>query len=98
MPFPFRKPRRLSITVSHRLYEALLRCSDEQGRSLSNYAAFLLESSLERNSTDGQPLERSAAVIPVNIQRTPQPVAMFRPDFSRRFDPDPSAKTKQPAA
>ena len=38
-----RRPVRISITISHALYESLLRTSDEQGRSLSNLAAYLLE-------------------------------------------------------
>lgn len=38
-----RKPVRISITISHALHQALLRISDEQGRSLSNLAAYLLE-------------------------------------------------------
>jgi hypothetical protein len=37
----------ISITVSHHLYEQLLQCSDLQGRSVSNLAAFLLESALD---------------------------------------------------
>lgn len=41
---PFRAPRRITITVSWSLYEALIRRSDFEGRSLSNLAAFLLES------------------------------------------------------
>lgn len=38
-----RKPVRISITISHALHESLLQCSDNQGRSLSNLAAYLLE-------------------------------------------------------
>jgi hypothetical protein len=38
-----RKPVRISITISHALHESLLQCSDDQGRSLSNLAAYLLE-------------------------------------------------------
>ncbi|NDG74003.1 MAG: hypothetical protein EBX49_01400 [Synechococcaceae bacterium WB8_1B_136] len=44
-----RHPRRISITVNHALYEQLMQASDHQGRSLSNYAAFLLETALERS-------------------------------------------------
>jgi hypothetical protein len=47
MPVLFRKPQRISITVSHHLYELLTQCSDLQGRSVSNLAAFLLESALD---------------------------------------------------
>ena len=44
---PFRSSKRLTITVPQSTLEALAeRCSME-GRSLSNLAAFLLESALE---------------------------------------------------
>ena len=42
-----RKSVRISITVSHALHAALQRLSDEQGRSLSNLAAYLLETANE---------------------------------------------------
>ena len=45
----FRKPQRISITVNHQLYQQLLEHSDHQVRSLSNLAAFLLESALAHN-------------------------------------------------
>lgn len=38
-----RKPQRITITVSWSVYKALLNASDQQGRSLSNLAAFWLE-------------------------------------------------------
>ena len=38
-----RKPQRISVTVSQATYERLLTMSDEQGRSLSNLCAYLLE-------------------------------------------------------
>lgn len=41
-----RSPQRLSVTVSHHLYELLQNRSDDEGRSMSNLAAFLLEQSL----------------------------------------------------
>lgn len=43
----FRSPKRISITVSHATYERLLKRSDREGRSLSNLAAYLLETSTE---------------------------------------------------
>ena len=53
---PFRAPRRISITIPYAVYTHLLSISDEQGRSLSNYAAHLLElSMLQRSSADIQP-------------------------------------------
>jgi hypothetical protein len=41
-----RSPRRVTITVPYALYSELLARSDQQGRSLSNLAAFLLEAAL----------------------------------------------------
>jgi hypothetical protein len=54
MPIQFRKPRRLSVTINEQLYQRLLRDSDQQGRSLSNYAAFLLENALEHSIASEQ--------------------------------------------
>jgi hypothetical protein len=42
----FRSPKRITITIPHSVFSGLLAASDEQGRSLSNYAAHLLELSL----------------------------------------------------
>lgn len=42
-----RRPRRLSVTISDSTYRELLRRSDDQGRSASNLAAFLLERGLQ---------------------------------------------------
>lgn len=42
----FRSPRRISVTVPDAVYAYLQSCSDHQGRSLSNYAAHLLEQSM----------------------------------------------------
>jgi CopG-like RHH_1 or ribbon-helix-helix domain, RHH_5 len=39
----FRKPRRMTITLPHATYVELERRSCEQGRSLSNLSAYLLE-------------------------------------------------------
>ncbi len=43
---PFRRPVRVTITIPYNAYQALLELSNIQGRSLSNLAAYLLESSL----------------------------------------------------
>lgn len=43
----FRKPVRITITINHAIYSALESRSSEQGRSISNLAAFLLEASLQ---------------------------------------------------
>jgi hypothetical protein len=41
-----RQPRRISITLSHHVHETLLNRSEEEGRSVSNLCAFLLEEAL----------------------------------------------------
>jgi len=41
-----RKPCRITITISHSVHQRLRCLSDEQGRSCSNLAAFLLETAL----------------------------------------------------
>jgi hypothetical protein len=54
-----RQPRRISITLSYQVHEALLSRSEEEGRSLSNLCAFLLEEALRDASRlllDGKPL------------------------------------------
>ena len=43
----FRRPQRLTITVSWGLYEMLMKHSEEQGRSLSNLACYWLERQAE---------------------------------------------------
>jgi hypothetical protein len=45
-PSIFRKPVRVTITLPHNIYTHLKDRSDNEGRSLSNLAAFLLEKSL----------------------------------------------------
>ncbi|MFM9088240.1 MAG: ribbon-helix-helix domain-containing protein [Cyanobium sp.] len=46
-PSIFRKPVRVTITLPHNIYMHLKNRSDDEGRSLSNLAAFLLEKSLD---------------------------------------------------
>ncbi len=65
----FRKPRRLTITVSQHVMERLQHSSDQQGRSLSNYAAFLLESALQGTAAGEQRQVRSGADTSVHLQR-----------------------------
>lgn len=36
-------PKRISITVPHGIFEKIVQRSNEEGRSISNLAAFLLE-------------------------------------------------------
>ena len=45
----FRRPRRITITVPHHAFSALQQRSDLEGRSLSNLAAYLLETSLDQD-------------------------------------------------
>lgn len=49
----FRSPKRVSITVSHSVLSRLQQRSDEEGRSTSNLAAYLLEVAL--NALDDKP-------------------------------------------
>jgi hypothetical protein len=42
-----RKPVRITITVAHQVFETITSQADYQGRSTSNYAAFLLEHALD---------------------------------------------------
>jgi macrodomain Ter protein organizer (MatP/YcbG family) len=49
-----RQPRRISITLSYHVHESLLQRSEEEGRSMSNLCAFLLEDALRHQN--GQPL------------------------------------------
>lgn len=41
-----RQPKRISITLSYHVHESLLTRSEEEGRSVSNLCAFLLEDAL----------------------------------------------------
>ncbi len=51
----FRAPKRISITIPYALYAGLLAASDEQGRSLSNFAAHLLEMSMLQRGSSASP-------------------------------------------
>ncbi|MEY3767825.1 MAG: hypothetical protein RLZZ11_895 [Cyanobacteriota bacterium] len=46
-----RSPRRISITLPHHAFTYLVQRSNQEGRSLSNLAAFLLESAISENHT-----------------------------------------------
>ncbi len=41
-----RQPQRISVTLNFGVHQALLKRSEEEGRSMSNLCAFLLEESL----------------------------------------------------
>ena len=60
-----RQPRRISITLSYHVHEALLNRSEEEGRSVSNLCAFLLEEAL-RN--EGFRLSQPATLQPATVQ------------------------------
>lgn len=49
-----RHPQRICITLPHHVFEALLRKSGEQGRSMSNLSAYLLEMSLQSDAVREQ--------------------------------------------
>jgi hypothetical protein len=44
---PFRKPQRITFTINHSTHERLSELSYEQGRSLSNLVAYLVELRLD---------------------------------------------------
>lgn len=61
-----RQPRRISITLSYQVHEALLTRSEEEGRSLSNLCAFLLEEALRDASRlllESKPAQPRPAVL-----------------------------------
>jgi len=59
-----RQPRRISITLSYHVHEALLTRSEEEGRSVSNLCAFLLEDALRDQQRTLTP--QSAALSATN--------------------------------
>ncbi|NBW64055.1 MAG: hypothetical protein EBR33_13350 [Synechococcaceae bacterium WB4_1_0192] len=56
-----RQPRRISITLSYYVHEALLSRSEEEGRSVSNLCAFLLEDALRDQQRDALPTPAAMA-------------------------------------
>lgn len=52
-----RQPRRLSITISYLVFQTLLNRSEEEGRSMSNLCAFLLEEVLHQQALAAAPAE-----------------------------------------
>jgi len=94
-----RKPRRLTITVSEHVYQQLLDISEQQGRSLSNYTAYVLETALDRLSSCGCRSDRSDRVTGlVDSSRTLQPLPVLRQQLDRGLNPNSIAKAKQPVA
>jgi hypothetical protein len=64
MTLSTRHPMRITITVSHALYDYLGQRSQQEGRSMSNLAAFILESTVEE-----APLTRGQ--VPSHQRNTP---------------------------
>jgi len=58
-----RSPRRLTVTLPYTLYEALVERSDLEGRSLSNLAAFLLETALQGNGSPSSAFRPASARV-----------------------------------
>ena len=58
-PGPFLRPVRVTITVPYNAYQALVERSNVQGCSLSNLAAYLLESALQTTHQRDQTQVRS---------------------------------------
>ena len=52
-----RRPQRLTITVSHSVAQYLIKQSNDQGRSISNLAAYLLERALTEPDS-GAPIKK----------------------------------------
>ena len=52
-----RRPQRLTITVSHAVATHLIEQSNDQGRSISNLAAYLLERALS-DPDSGPPIKK----------------------------------------
>ena len=52
-----RRPQRLTITVSHHVAEHLVQQSNDQGRSISNLAAYLLERAIAEPDS-GPPIKK----------------------------------------
>jgi hypothetical protein len=48
--FAFRKPVRITITIPRSTFEQLQNRSDQEGRSMSNLSAYLLEGALSQSS------------------------------------------------
>ena len=71
MTVQFRKPQRITITISDHVHRQLMECSDLQGRSLSNLAAYLLESAMGNVSV--QVTQQGATVVSSSINRGVDP-------------------------
>jgi hypothetical protein len=71
-----RQPRRISITLSFHVHEELLKRSEEEGRSMSNLCAFLLEDALRHNNV-GIPPDMGIGTMHANNELRPRPRSPF---------------------
>lgn len=74
MPSPlFHKPRRVSITLPEPIYRQLLERSNEQGRSISNLAAFLLEQAIASQQQEQEQQPSLGTRSPADQSPWPRP-------------------------
>ncbi|MCP9777314.1 hypothetical protein KBY75_01795 [Cyanobium sp. T1G-Tous] len=70
----FRKPRRISVTVPDQTYRQILECSNRQGRSVSNLAAFLLEMAIASEQKDcgssRRAIQSQSSLLPARPSRS----------------------------
>jgi macrodomain Ter protein organizer (MatP/YcbG family) len=71
-----RQPRRISITLSFHVHEELLKRSEEEGRSMSNLCAFLLEDAL-RHSNVAPPAAMGIGAVNANNELRSRPRSPF---------------------
>jgi len=71
-----RQPRRISITLSYHVHEELLKRSEEEGRSMSNLCAFLLEDAL-RHNIGSMPATLGVGAMHTNNDLRPRPRSPF---------------------
>jgi hypothetical protein len=58
-----RQPHRITITISFQVYQELLSRSEEEGRSMSNLCAYLLETSLHHATQSSTKPAQPAVVM-----------------------------------
>ena len=74
-----RQPKRISITLSYNVHEALLTRSEEEGRSVSNLCAFLLEDALrDQQRTLTPQTNNSSHANPNTLQPGPHAAARMK--------------------
>ena len=63
----FRKPKRITITVSDQIYRTLEERSTREGRSISNLAAYLLERAVASEKQSEQTMTEGACPVPTPV-------------------------------